>query len=167
MEKCGKFRSEFSGSQDHDMFLRLTAEASKKEHGVEHVPKILYYWRSHAGSTAADINAKPYAITAAKNAVAAHLTACGFKDFEIESTRAFATIFRIRYALTEKPLVSIIIPNKDHAEDLSRCVTSIMTRSSYENFEIIIVENGSSEDTVKDYYRELEGVPKIKIVNFV
>lgn len=166
VEKCGKFRSEFSGSQDHDMFLRLTAEASKKEHGVEHVPKILYYWRSHAGSTAADINAKPYAITAAKNAVAAHLTACGFKDFEIESTRAFATIFRIRYALTEKPLVSIIIPNKDHAEDLRRCITSIMTRSSYENFEIIIVENGSSEDTVKEYYRELEGVPKIKIVNY-
>lgn len=166
VDKCGRFRSEFDGSQDHDMILRLTAEASKKPGGVAHVPKILYYWRSHAGSTAADINAKTYAINAAKGAVAAHLTACGFKDFEIESTRAFATIFRIRYALQEKPLVSIIIPNKDHAEDLRRCITSIMTRSSYENFEIVIVENNSSTDEIKAYYQELENVPKIKLIHY-
>ena len=165
-DKCGKFRSEFDGSQDHDMILRLTAEASKREGGIAHVQKVLYYWRSHAGSTAADINAKTYAIDAAKGAVASHLTACGFRNFEIESTRAFATIFRIRYALDGKPKVSIIIPNKDHAEDLRRCITSVMTRSSYDNFEIIIVDNGSAEKTTEEYYNELSSVPCIKVIKY-
>ena len=165
-DKCGRFRSEFDGSQDHDMILRLTAEASKKPGGVAHVPKILYYWRSHAGSTAADINAKTYAINAAKGAVASHLEACGFKNFEIESTRAFATIFRIRYELDERPLISIIIPNRDHAEDLKRCITSIMTRTSYDNFEIIVVENSSCSPEIREYYSELGSVPCVRVVRF-
>ena len=165
VETVGKFRSEFDGSQDHDLILRLTSEALKHGDGVVHVPRILYYWRSHSGSTAADINAKTYAINAAKGAVAEHLKSCGFKNFEIESTRAFATIFRIRYELTSKPMVSIIIPNMEHEEDLRRCVTSIMTRSSYENFEIVIVENNSTSRGIRDYYKELEKAGNIKVVD--
>ncbi|MCR5688077.1 MAG: glycosyltransferase family 2 protein, partial [Lachnospiraceae bacterium] len=162
VDKCGKFRSEFDGSQDHDMILRLTREAKH----IVHVPKILYYWRSHAQSVAADINAKSYAIDAAKGAVAAHLKACGFKDFRIESTRAFETIFRIRYALTSEPLVSIVIPNRDHYEDLSRCIESIMDKSSYENYELIIVENSSETDEIRDYYETLKKHPHIKVVEY-
>ena len=86
------FRPEFDGSQDHDMILRLTSRAKC----VVHVPKLLYYWRSHAGSVAADINAKSYAIDAAKGAVAAHLREQGYENFEISSTKAFETIFRIK-----------------------------------------------------------------------
>ncbi|MCR5357967.1 MAG: glycosyltransferase, partial [Lachnospiraceae bacterium] len=84
IDHTGLFRSEFDGSQDHDLILRLTHNAKH----IVHVPKILYYWRSHAGSVASDINAKSYAIDAAKGAVAAHLTQCGFKGFKIESSRA-------------------------------------------------------------------------------
>lgn len=162
-DKCGHFRSEYDGSQDHDMILRLTAEAEK----ICHVPRVLYYWRSHAGSTAADINTKTYAINAAKGAVSAHLDACGFKDYEIESTKAFATIFRIRYALTDRPKISIIIPNRDHPKDIERCVRSIIERSSYDNYEIVIVENGSTGDDIEKVYGELKKAPIVKVVRFV
>lgn len=162
VEKCGTFRPEFDGSQDHDMILRLTQAARK----IAHVPKILYYWRSHAGSVASDINAKTYAIDAAKGAVAAHLSACGFSGFKIESSRAFETIFRIRYALTARPLISILIPNKDHASDLRRCIESITDLSSYDNYEIIIIENNSETDEIKDYYKTLEMHPKVKVVTY-
>lgn len=162
VDKCGTFRTEFDGSQDHDMILRLTRAATN----IVHVPKILYYWRSHAGSVASDINAKSYAIDAAKGAVAAHLTACGFSGFKIESSRAFETIFRIRYALTGHPLVSILIPNKDHTEDLRRCIESITDRTSYDNYEIIVIENNSVTDEIKDYYETLKMHPRIKVVSY-
>ena len=162
VQKCGMFRTEFDGSQDHDMILRLTQAAGH----IVHVPKILYYWRSHAGSVASDINAKSYAIDAAKNAVAAHLKACGFSDFTIESTRAFETIFRIRYALTSEPLISILIPNSDHVEDLTRCIESIMDKSSYENFEIIVIDNNSSTEEIKKYYGTLKKHPRISVAEY-
>ncbi len=153
------FRPQFDGSQDHDMILRLTDRAKC----VVHVPKLLYYWRSHKASVASDISAKPYAIESAKGAVADHLRANGFRDFEILSTRAFETIFRIKYALTARPLVSILIPNKDHAGDLRRCVDSILEKSTYENYEILIIENNSTTQEIRDYYAELAGHPKIRI----
>ena len=156
------FRSRFDGSQDHDMILRLTDRAKC----VVHVPKLLYYWRSHPGSTAAGIEAKPYAIESAKGAVADHLRRHGFEHFQITSTRAFETIFKIRYQIIGSPLISIIIANKDHVEDLKRCVDSIFEKSTYENFEIIIVENGSSEKSIFDYYEGLSENPKVKIVTF-
>ena len=156
------FRSRFDGSQDHDMILRLTDRAKC----VVHVPKLLYYWRSHPGSTAAGIEAKPYAIESAKGAVADHLRRHGFEHFQITSTRAFETIFKIRYQILGSPLISIIIANKDHVEDLKRCVDSIIEKSTYENFEIIIVENGSSEKSIFDYYEELSENPKVKIVTY-
>ena len=162
VDKCGTFRTEFDGSQDHDMILRLTQAAQK----IVHVPKILYYWRSHAGSVASDINAKSYAIDAAKGAVAAHLKACGFSDFRIESSRAFETIFRIRYAIKGTPKVSILIPNRNHAADLRRCIESITDRSSYDNYEIIVIENNSTDADIKEYYDTLEKHPKVKVVTY-
>lgn len=121
------------------MILRLTDRARK----VYHIPRLLYYWRSHEGSVAAGLEAKPYAVDAAKRAVADHLEKHGFRNFQISSTRAFPTIFRIRYQVEGNPRISIIIPNKDHRDDLRRCVDSIMDRSTYDNYELIIVENGS------------------------
>ncbi|MCR4907658.1 MAG: glycosyltransferase family 2 protein [Lachnospiraceae bacterium] len=162
-EEAGLFRPEFDGAQDHDMILRLTAGAGC----IRHVPHILYYWRSHALSTAADINAKTYAIKAAKGAVASYLSSKGFRDFEIESTKAFATIFRIRYALTGKPKISIIIPSSDHCPDLRRCIDSVLTRSSYENYEILVIENNSREKETEEYYKELEEIPVVRLLRYV
>ena len=109
LEGTELFRTEFDGSQDHDMILRLTSLASK----VTHVPGIYYYWRAHAGSVASNINAKTYAIDAAKRAVADHLKTNGIYNTSITSSRAFETIFRIKYQLTREPSVTIIIPNKE------------------------------------------------------
>ena len=162
LEETGLFRPEFDGSQDHDMILRLTAAAKR----IVHVPKIRYYWRSHAGSVAANINAKTYAIDAAKGAVAAHLTACGFSGFQIDSTRAFETIFRIRYRLLAKPPVSILIPNKDHVEDLRRCVESVTRKTSYPDYEILIIENNSADEETFAYYEELKDNPAIRVLRY-
>lgn len=156
------FRSRFDGSQDHDMILRLTGRAKH----IVHVPKLLYYWRSHKGSVASDINAKSYAIEAAKGAVAAHLRSKGYEYFEIESTRAFETIFRIKYPILGDYKVSIIIANKDHEEDLKRCVSSILETSTYDNFEIIVVENNSTDPKIFACYKELEAHPKCKVVTY-
>ena len=162
LESGELFRSQFDGSQDHDMILRLTAKAKH----IVHVPRILYYWRSHKGSVASSIDAKTYAIDAAKGAVADHLTKLGYRNFEIESTRAFATIFRIKYELTSRPLVSIIIPNKDHVDDLSRCVESIINLSTYDNYEIVIVENNSETAEIKTYYEEISRHPRVQVVEY-
>lgn len=156
------FRSQFDGSQDHDMILRLT---SKARH-VVHVPKLLYYWRSHKASVAADIGAKTYAIEAARNAVADHLRVSGFKNFEIVSTKAFETIFRIKYEVLGDPKISIVIPNKDHVEDLSRCIDSILKQSTYDHYEIIIVENNSVTDEIEEYYKTLEQYGNIRVVRY-
>ncbi|MBR2996560.1 MAG: glycosyltransferase family 2 protein [Lachnospiraceae bacterium] len=158
------YRSEFDGSQDHDMILRLTDKARK----IVHVPKLLYYWRSHSGSTAGNIAAKTYAIDAAKGAVADHLRRHGYKNFKITSTRAFETIFKITYEIIGNPKVSIVIPSRDHEEDLRRCITSILDKSTYDNFEIIIVENGTSEEAALRYYSELLSGPykdRIRIID--
>lgn len=169
------FRTKYDGSQDHDMILRLTDNAQK----IVHIPRLMYYWRCHSGSVASGIEAKPYAIEAAKGAVAEHLRKHGYEHFKIESTRAFETIFRIRYQITGTPKISIVIPNKDHTEDLKRCVSSILEKSTYDNYELVIVENNSETREIKEYYTQLLGFPyqpgepqhredgKITVVTFV
>lgn len=156
------FRPQFDGSQDHDMILRLTDRAQK----IVHVPRLMYYWRCHEGSTASNIEAKPYAISAAKGAVADHLTRHGYQHFKITSTRAFETIFKIRYEIIGSPKISIVIANKDHIDDLKRCIDSIQEKSTYDNYEIIVVENSSTEEKTFSYYKQLEGNDKITVVTY-
>ena len=115
----------------------------------------MYYWRSHAGSTAASIDAKPYAIEAGKGCRGGSSEKHGFKHFQITSTRACATIFRIRYQIPGDPKISIVIANKDHVEDLKRCITSIQKNSTWSNYEIIVVENNSTTPEIRDYYSQL------------
>ncbi len=164
LEGTELFRTSFDGSQDHDMILRLTDRAGK----VVHIPQLLYYWRSHQASVAADISAKPYAIEAAKKAVGDHLTHHGFSHFQISSTRAFPTIFRIRYQLDREPLISVLIPNKDHVEDLQRCISSILEKTLYQNYEIIVIENNSTTKEIKEYYELLtkEHGDTVKVVTY-
>ena len=157
------FRSKFDGSQDHDMILRLTDRAEQ----IVHVPMLLYYWRSHAGSVASGIEAKTYAIDAAKGAVADHLKRHGYEHFKITSTRAFETIFKITYEIEGIPKISIVIPSCEHVEDLQRCISSIYEKSTYDNYEIIVVENGSDSQETKSYYEQLQSGPMKDVVKVV
>lgn len=156
------FRKEYDGSQDHDLILRLTSKAEK----IVHVPKLLYYWRSHAGSTAKDISVKSYAIDAAKGAVRSYLESKGYKNFELTSTRAFATIFKITYEIQGDPKISILIPNRNHVGDLKRCINSIIEKSTWKNYEIVVIENNSNEDSIFEYYKEIEKLDNVRVVKF-
>ncbi|MBR5115505.1 MAG: glycosyltransferase, partial [Lachnospiraceae bacterium] len=165
LEGTELFRPQYDGSQDHDMILRLTDRAEK----IVHVPRLLYYWRSHSGSTASNIEAKHYAIEAARGAVADHLRRHGYEHFQITSTRAFETIFKISYEVKGEPMISIIVPSHDHAKDLRRLIDSIYTRSTWDNYEIIVVENGSKEKETKSLYESLEDGPtreRVRILDF-
>ena len=162
LEGTELYRTKFDGSQDHDMILRLTDKARN----VVHVPKLLYYWRQHAGSVSSGVEAKPYVVESARGAVADHLRRHGFSNFKITSTRAFETIFKITYEIIGEPKISIIIPNKDHVEDLRRCITSIIEKSTYDNYEIIVVENNSEAREIFAYYEELANNPAVKIITY-
>ncbi len=151
LEKAGGgFRSECDGSQDYDLVLRLTEQATR----IYHIPKILYYWRAHKDSVAESVGAKPYVIEAAHRAISGHLERVGLKG-EVEDTR-IPSIYRIRYEIAGEPLVSILIPDKDHRDDLKRCIDSIREKSTWKNLEIIIIENNSEEPETFRYYEELE-----------
>ncbi len=158
IEKAGAFRKKFDGSQDHDLILRLTEQAKN----IVHIPKILYHWRVSDASVASDPYAKPYTIKAGRKAVAEHLERTGLKG-TVESTKIHPNIYRIKYDIIGNPLVSIIIPNYNHVEELSRCIDSIINKSTYKNYEIIIVENNSNKETFA-YYDTLKKYDNIKIV---
>lgn len=150
LDSVGYFRSEYDGSQDYDLILRLTEKAKK----VFHIRKILYYWRAHKNSVAQDIGAKPYTVTAAKKALAAHLERCGLKGEVLDSS--VPTTYHIKYEIDGNPLISVIIPNKDHTDDLDICLKSLYEKSSYKNFEVIIVENNSTEKETFEYYEKIK-----------
>ena len=145
-------RSEFDGAQDHDLILRLTENTKK----IHHIPKVLYTWRGHAGSTAAGISSatKPYAIAAGERAVNAQLERLHLAG-NCMAIPGIPGAFRVNYALTGNPKISILIPNKDHIEDLDRCLTSLAKLAGYENYEVIIIENNSNDPATFAYYDSL------------
>ena len=146
----GGFRSEFDGSQDYDLTLRMTEKAKN----IAHIQKPLYFWRNHAGSVASSVSAKPYTIDAGRRAIADHLKRVGLLGEVMNA--AFPSTYRVRYQILGEPKVSIVIPNKDHVEDLRKCLDSIRTKSSWKNWEAIIVENNSVKEETFQYYQELE-----------
>lgn len=158
LHQCGMFRKEFDGSQDHDMILRLTEKAKT----IVHIPEVLYHWRVSAASVASDPFAKPYTIDAGIKAVSEHLERVGLKG-SVESSKIHPNIYKIKYDIIGNPLVSIIIPNYNHVEELSRCIDSIINVSTYKNYEIIIVENNSDNETF-EYYETLKCYNNVKVV---
>ncbi len=161
LEKAGKyFRPECDGSQDYDMMLRLTEQAKK----IVHIPIVLYYWRAHRGSVATGIEAKPYVIKAAHKALEDHLKRVGLEGEVLDTV--VPSMYRIRYKIQGAPLVSIIIANKDHVYDLDKCITSIIKHTTYSNYEIVIVENNSTEEKTFEYYASLESTKNIRVVTW-
>ena len=161
LERVGGFRSEFDGSQDYDLVLRLTEQARN----IVHLPRILYYWRAHSASVAQSIGAKPYVTEAAKRALGEHLSRVGLKGEVVDS--AVPSIYRIRYAIEGEPLISVLIPNRDHAEDLERCVSSIRRRSTWQRYELLIIDHGSVEQATFDLYSRLEAEDgRVRVLRF-
>ncbi len=157
-DKAGGFRKVYDGSQDYDMVLRLTEKAKK----IVHIPRILYYWRNHQASVASNVAAKPYVVNAAKAAIDGHLQRIGLYGKVMDSV--IPSIYRISYTLDEEALVSIIIPTRDHVEQLQKCIVSILEKTVYNPYEIIIVENNSKEKRTFDYYEILKADGRIKVL---
>ena len=161
IDMVGMLRSEFDGAQDYDFIFRCTEQAGR-EH-ICHIPRILYHWRCHEDSTAENPESKLYAFEAGKKAVQAHYERIGVKA-RIQQGE-FLGLYRTQFIRDYDPLISIIIPNKDHIDDLKRCIDSIEQKSTYKNLEYIIVENNSTEDQTFAYYKKLEkSNPRARVV---
>lgn len=159
-EKVGGFRREFDGAQDYDFIFRCTEGARK----ILHVPEVLYHWRTHKASTADNPASKMYAFEAGKRAIEAHLARCDQEG--TVSLRKDLGFYRVEYPVQEEPLVSILIPNKDQKEALETCLNAIWTRSTYKNYEILIIENNSEGQEIFDYYREIEKRPGVRVLTW-
>ena len=151
MEQAGGGeRAEYNGSQDYDLFLRLTEKARK----IAHIPHALYYWRSSPNSTASDISAKTYCIDAGIAALKAHYARCGVAVDDVTLIPGTPGYYKTDYTMAHPGRVSILIPTCDHIRDLETCVESIYARTTYPDFEILLIENNSKEEqTFRSYER--------------
>lgn len=159
LDEVGCFRENFDGAQDFDFILRCCEKTTK----IAHIPKILYHWRSHENSTAGNPDSKQYAIDAGKRALEEHYARLGI-DAEVRYTGIFimfASVLKVK----DNPKVSILIPSKDHVEDLDKCITSIEEKSTWKNFEIIVIENNSTEQDTFAYYDQIQlRYPNVQVV---
>ena len=158
MEKIGGFRKEFDGAQDYDFILRCTEEAEK----IAHVHKVLYHWRTHEKSTSDNPESKIYAFHAGRRAVEAHLQRLGIQA-EVEETCDLG-YYRVKYPVTGSPMVSILIPNKDQLQTLKKCLKSIWEKTEYTNYEILIIENNSTEKETFEFYKKIDGRHHVRVL---
>ena len=154
----GGQRKEFDGAQDYDFILRCCEQAKS----IVHIPKILYHWRVHKASTADNPASKRYAFEAGKRAIEAHL-----KRMKVTGTVSATKdlgFYRVKYKVQGNPFISIVIPNKDNMGILKRCIDSIQSKSTYRNYEVIIVENNSKEPDTFAYYKSIDGKDGISVI---
>ena len=150
LDEVGGFQTEFDGAQDYDFVFRCT----EKAHDICHIPRVLYHWRVSRSSTAGDPRQKTYAFVAGERAIKAHCERLGLGNVQIEKNEVWGS-YRVKYPLQDTPLISVIIPNKDHRNDLEICLRSLF-KQSYKNVEILIAENNSTEEATFEFYKELE-----------
>ena len=159
LNEVGCLDSAFNGAQDFDFVLRATSKAKN----VVHISKILYHWRVHRQSTAEVADAKPYAFEAGIKVVEKYLERTG-KEGTVENGQDVPGIYKINYKVIGNPKVSILIPNKDNSKLLKDAINSIIENTTYNNYEIVVIENGSTEKETLKYYDELKDKPKVKIL---
>jgi GT2 family glycosyltransferase len=160
VKELGGFRSGYDGAQDYDLFLRASNITSR----ISHIPKILYHWRDHETSTATDVSRKEYAD---KSGIAA-LT--DFLKSKLIDAKVIPGIVRtnyiVRYPLAGRPLVSIIIPFKDKVDLLRKCVDSILAKTTYEEYELVLISNKSGQAETFEYLDALGKNPKVRVLTF-
>lgn len=162
VDAVGGFRQEFDGAQDYDFIFRCT-EAARK---IYHIPKVLYHWRCHQNSTASNPESKMYAFEAGSRAIKAHFQRCNIPVESVEKGVDFG-IYHTKFAIKGEPLVSVVIPNKDHHSDLDLCIRSLMEKGTYKNLEFIVVENNSTDKATFSYYERIQKeYPNVRVVTW-
>lgn len=159
LNDIGGFRKGLEGSQDYDLALRCIERI--KPHQIHHVPRVLYHWRMHAESTAQSADAKPYAMLAGERALNEH-----FQRQKLNARAEFVNYgYRLRYALPDSPpMVTLIIPSRNGLQLIRRCVESIREKTTYPNYEILIVDNGSDDPATLQYFHELQAEAWVRVV---
>lgn len=153
------FRPDFDGAQDYDFIFRCVEKTDR----IRHIPRVLYHWRVHPGSTALSQEEKDYTSDAGKRAIEAHLTRTGQKASVTSGEHPGS--YRVKYEITGRPLVSVLIPSQDHLADLETCVRSVAEKSTYRNIEFVIAENNSREpETFQGYQRLEREIPNLRVV---
>ncbi len=158
VDAVGRFDPEMDGAQDWDLFLKIAERTSR----ISHIPKVLYHWRVHPGSTALAGAAKPYAESAQLRAINAHMRRIGMPA---EAEIAPGGLLHVRWNRSREALVSIIIPSCDKVEMLARCIASLREKTAYHPYEILIVDTGSQEPRTREYYQTLESASNIRILS--
>lgn len=153
MNEIGGFRPGFEGSQDYDLVLRFTEKTTAQR--IHHIPKVLYYWRILPTSTAADQSTKGYAFEAGLKAVQEALVRRGIKGTAHHA--AGNGLYDVEYEVLSTDLVSIIIPTRDGYDDMLRCLNSIVAKTSYPNYEVIVADNGSTDERMEKLYAKFKG----------
>jgi GT2 family glycosyltransferase len=150
VERAGRFRPEFDGAQDYDLFLRVSELTTR----IHHLPRILYHWRRSETSTSDNIRRKPQALEAGRRAVENHLLRRGERGHVTVDWQTHA--YWVKRELRETRRISIIIATRDRIDLLSRCIASITSKTSYPNYEIIVVDNESKSEEAQEYFRNFE-----------
>lgn len=151
-DKVGGLRAEYNGAQDWDLFLRITS-ATKNIH---HIPTIIYSWRIHSESTAMSTDSKPYVVEAQKKALSDDLERRGYPDATVKQDPKNSGYWMVEYPLKNNPLISIVIPSKNQYKILKRCIDSIYSKTTYSNFEIVLVDTGSTDQKVLNWYEKVK-----------
>lgn len=162
VSRCGGFRQEFDGAQDYDFIFRCTESAEE----IRHIPKVLYHWRCHQESTASNPESKLYAFEAGARAIMAHYERTGIRAEKVEKGVDYG-IYHTKFHIEGEPLVSVIIPNKDHTEDLDHCIRPMLTKSAWKALEIVVVENNSTKPETFSYYKKIQKeFPNVRVVRW-
>lgn len=163
LDKFGYEDGEYNGAQDWELFLRITRSIEAKT--IYHIPKIVYSWRVHENSTAGSLDSKPYVLEAQQRALEEDAKARGLDAaIEINNKTGY---WKTQYRMKGNPLVSIVIPSKNQYHVVKRCIDSIYKNTTYSNFEIILVDTGSTEDNVKRWYKTLETKTNFHLHTFI
>jgi glycosyltransferase involved in cell wall biosynthesis/LmbE family N-acetylglucosaminyl deacetylase len=159
LRKIGGFRVGMEGSQDYDLALRCIENIESNQ--IHHIPRVLYHWRMHAESTAQSADAKPYAMLAGERALNEH-----FRRQKIDAKAELIGYgYRVRYSLPEiPPLVSLIIPTRNGLSLIRNCVESVLQKTTYPNYEILIVDNGSDDPATLEYLITLKAEARVRVV---
>lgn len=159
LDEIGGFRLGYEGSQDYDLVLRCLERVDQKD--IYHIPRVLYHWRVHAESTASGAEAKPYAAIAGEKAINEHFARRGVQC----NVEYIGYGYRAHYALpVEQPLVSLIVPTRNAVELMRQCLDSLFEKTLYQNYEVIIVDNGSDDPEAVEYFRSMATHPRVRVL---
>ncbi|CED70295.1 putative glycosyl transferase, family 2 [Aliivibrio wodanis] len=162
IKKIGGFRLGYEGSQDYDLLLRYSREIDHAN--IVHIPKVLYHWRMVEGSTALASGEKSYTTDAGIKALEDHFIALKKKVFVEEG--AGPNMYKVNWNIINEPLVSLIIPTYNGYEITKQAIDSILDKSTYQNFEILLVDNNSNDETALEYFEEIDQHEKIRVLRY-